>query len=263
MKTPTPLGHLIDKVSELYPDSPPLGLKEAAKLICLVDEDRKQQAAPPEIVRVMRVYVFEGERKAIEEQLARSLGDGTRHLANTGAKGIKIHVATIGAIPQTLLMQSGYPGWAGKGRELALTDLPKAEPLGAHFVYVCRQDWAGHLAEEYARAISVGATMVVIPSTKPDHACNMYPIETFAKDFNLIPKVVAPQVVPAPAVSESPAPIGGHMAGCVWSNDHRKYLCVEGCEIKRINDSIPPPVVANSADAESVSLDIAAGINKE
>lgn len=38
--------------------------------------------------------------------------------------------------------------------------------------------------------------------------------------------------------------LGGHLPGCVWKDPERKYICVEGCEIKRINDSAkvqPPP----------------------
>lgn len=64
------------------------------------------QGGPPEIVRVLRVYVFEGERKKVDEQIARSLGDGTRIVGN----GMKIHVATVGSIPEIVKMDGEVAG---------------------------------------------------------------------------------------------------------------------------------------------------------
>lgn len=74
-----------------------------AELVDQVFEQVQKDTPPspqPEIVRVMRLYVFEGERKAIEKQLLRSLGDGSKLLG--GVEGIKIHVATIGSFPEIL-----------------------------------------------------------------------------------------------------------------------------------------------------------------
>lgn len=219
----TPLGYLCDQVNEMYPEGN-LQLIQAAKLINLVDEDRQRVAEattppsqPPEIVRVMRVYVFEGERKRVEEQLAHSLGEGTRYVSGRpgdGLKGngIKIHVATIGAIPQILPLNAGYPGWAGKGYSADLSDLPIAEPLGAHMVYVCRPEWAGHIQAEYDRAVACGATAMVIPCAADGTASNLYSIDQFRKQWahslklKDLPESAAPPPTTAPPAEIPPPP---------------------------------------------------------
>jgi hypothetical protein len=33
------------------------------------------------------------------------------------------------------------------------------------------------------------------------------------------------------------APSGGHLADCKWDLGSRRYVCAEGCEIKRINEA--------------------------
>lgn len=65
------------------------------------NEDAHRAAQPEDIIRVMRIYVFEGPRKAVEEQLSRSQGDGTKDVVQyNGKHKLKIHCATIGSYPE-------------------------------------------------------------------------------------------------------------------------------------------------------------------
>lgn len=65
-----------------------------------------------DIVRVLRLYSFEGPRDAVEKQLTNSLRDGTNDKSQFGPfghGGIIIKVATLGTFPEILEALSSSP----------------------------------------------------------------------------------------------------------------------------------------------------------
>lgn len=67
------------------------------------DEDANRIKPAEDIIRVMRIYVFEGPRSDVEQQLSRSQGDGTKDIGQYNGKSkLKIHCATIGSFPEIL-----------------------------------------------------------------------------------------------------------------------------------------------------------------
>jgi hypothetical protein len=67
----------------------------------------------PDIIRVIRMYVFEGPRHAVEAMLSRSLQDGT-HQRASGLHGldaplVTIHAATIGQFPEIIRQVTATP----------------------------------------------------------------------------------------------------------------------------------------------------------
>lgn len=102
----------IARLATFYPETPLLSLSKEAlwDFVNILEEEQKKATiirAGEEQVRVMRLYVFEGPRKAIEQQLLRSLPDGTKDDWRQGS--VKIHVATIGTFPEVLQPKQPQP----------------------------------------------------------------------------------------------------------------------------------------------------------
>jgi hypothetical protein len=56
----------------------------------------------PDVVRVLKLVEFVGERKAVEEQLSMGLGEGTRNLTRHGKGVCIINSAVVGSYPELL-----------------------------------------------------------------------------------------------------------------------------------------------------------------
>lgn len=102
----------IARLAVAYPETPLLSLSKEAlwDFVNILEEEQKKAAIIPageEQVRVMRLYVFEGPRAKVEQQILRSLPDGTKDDLVRGY--IKIHVATIGTFPEVLQAKQPAP----------------------------------------------------------------------------------------------------------------------------------------------------------
>lgn len=124
---------------------------------------RGPQAPPIEDrVRVTRVYVFEGPRKAMEDQIRRSLKDGTHQHGNNP---VIMHVATIGNFPEILPPISA---------ELLL--------MGSKKIYAGLEE---DLVTRYDAAMAAGAThLTVCPRFQKDSNFLVYSLEEYRKTYS-------------------------------------------------------------------------------
>lgn len=147
--------------------------------------DENEKPIPEETVRIMRVYVFEGPRKKIEEQLARSLGDGTRIVGGRGSQTgeVKIHVATIGSVAQIMPATLSGKYW---------TDPPGTDPiqlLGGKRVYVIQhKHWANGregIREVYKVAVNLSADLIGLEKEHTeDQSMMLYSIQEYRNTFH-------------------------------------------------------------------------------
>jgi hypothetical protein len=76
------------------------------------DDSKTQPSTGEDTVRVVRVYEFSGPRKVVEDQVQRSLKDGTHrrpiHSADPVKGELTIRVATLGQFPE--VAYRGFPG---------------------------------------------------------------------------------------------------------------------------------------------------------
>lgn len=189
----------------------------------LVDEamaiEASYQEAP--VVRIMRVLVFEGTQEQLDDQLARSLGDGTRIVKSRRGPNdpdVKIHVATIGSMQQILPLRGGYPNWGVNDYSQ-----PIAQPLGARLVYVASDQWFAddQTQTEYERAVACGADTILIPSSNKDGRDSLYTLDRFRTTFLLAkaPPGAVAEVLPATTTTAAPTPTPSEIAQSILGED--------------------------------------------